>query len=467
MEKLNVLLISYIFPPVGGTGGMRAASLARYFPSEGIRLDVLTTRNPATVGTDPTQLKDIPSSVTVHRTFTLDLPFKYKKAIKRFVMRGGSKPAASAPALSTEVARTAKKSQKPGLLKRLLDNILLPDPQVTWFPVLWHVAPRIIRKRRIDLVLITVPTFSNLLLVKSLRKRFPLLPIVVDFRDEWIATSFENVSFSFTDSARAQRIARKIEAAAVRNATAVVTVTESARLLIHSRYPDQLAAKFHLIPNGYDATKMTRLATPAQPRGDGKILLTHVGSIYASTSPTSLIEAIQRLPDEVRNRLRFKFVGHIEDPSFREALVRLGDGVELYGFLPQREALAAINDTDYLLLLNHDPLNVGNKFYDYVGGGKPILGAIHPDGETKRLLEVMHAGWWAGIEDVAGIQKLLTEAVNRGSALLREEFQPDQAVIAQYERAVLAKRYAVLLRSISSERDNSGADAQALLLQNG
>ena len=39
------------------------------------------------------------------------------------------------------------------------------------------------------------------------------------------------------------------------------------------------------------------------------------------------------------------------------------------------------------LLINHDPLNVGGKFYDYVGGGKPILGAVHPGGETRRLLE--------------------------------------------------------------------------------
>ena len=45
MSALNVLLVTYRFPPVGGTGVMRASSLARYLPAEGIRLDVLTTRN--------------------------------------------------------------------------------------------------------------------------------------------------------------------------------------------------------------------------------------------------------------------------------------------------------------------------------------------------------------------------------------------------------------------------------------
>ena len=52
MKTLNVLLVSYVFPPVGGTGVMRAASLARYLPAEGIRLDVLTAGNAASVA-DP------------------------------------------------------------------------------------------------------------------------------------------------------------------------------------------------------------------------------------------------------------------------------------------------------------------------------------------------------------------------------------------------------------------------------
>ncbi len=188
---------------------------------------------------------------------------------------------------------------------------------------------------------------------------------------------------------------------------------------------------------------MTRSASAA-PRNDGKVLLTHVGTVYPSTAPNSLVDAIKLLPPDVRSRLKLRFIGHIEEPRFREALLGLGDMVELYGYLPQREALAAMNETDYVLLLNTDPLNVGNKFYEYVGGGKPILGAVHPEGETRVLLDQMRAGWWAGIDDVEGIRKLLLDAVNRGDTLM-QEFHPDTERIAQYERAVLARRYARLL----------------------
>jgi hypothetical protein len=123
--------------------------------------------------------------------------------------------------------------------------------------------------------------------------------------------------------------------------------------------------------------------------------------------------------------------------------------VELTGYLPQHKALAAMNETDYVLLINHDPLNVGGKFYDYVGGGKPILGAVHPEGETRRLLEELRAGWWAGNNDVEGIRQLFIDAAARGDSLAAE-FQPDREKVAQYERKVLAGCYARLLHSIAT-----------------
>jgi glycosyltransferase involved in cell wall biosynthesis len=449
VRPLNVLLVTYSFPPVGGTGVMRAASLARYLPAEGIRLDVLTARNASAVGSDTALLKEIPSEVTVHRTLTLDLPFGIKKRIKRLIAGAGgpaSQPAGPAA------------SQKPNLIKRVIQDILQPDPQVTWLPVLTRAARRIVRQRNIDLVLITVPPFSSVLLVEKLRKEFPRLAIVVDFRDEWLKTTFELVSFLFSNSARTRKIAYNAEASAVTNATAVVAVTEAARRQIRSRYPQEPDSKFHLIPNGYDATRLHRSESPREPRSGRRITVAHVGTIYASTEPTTLARALQSLPSEVKSRFKLRFIGHIEEPRFREALLQLGEMVELKGFLPQREALAAMDETDYVLLINHDPLNVGGKFYDYVGGRKPILGAIHEEGETRRLFEELRAGWWASHHDVEGIRQLFIDAAARGDSL-HNEFHPDTEKIAHYERKVLAQRYAVLLHSIASRQ--RGDDVQA------
>jgi glycosyltransferase involved in cell wall biosynthesis len=452
MSRLNVLLVTYSFPPAGGTGVIRASSLARYLPAEGIQLDVLTARNASAVGSDHALLKAIPSEVTIYRTFTLDLPFGIKKRLKRLV--AGARPPSAQ-------AASAAKAANPGFLKRVIQNLLQPDPQVMWLPVLTRAARRIVKKRNIDLVLITVPPFSSLLLVERLRKEFPRLAIVVDFRDEWLTTTFDLVSFLFHSSERTRKIAQRAEASAVTHATAIVAVTEAARREIRARYPEEPESKFHLIPNGFDSTRLLRSLPLPEPRPGGKIVVTYVGSVYASTEPTTVVQALQSLPPELKSRFRLRFIGHIEEPRFREDLLRLGDMVELKGFLPQREALAAMNETDYVLLINHDPLNVGGKFYDYAGGGKPILGAVHPGGETHRLLEEMRAGWWADIHDVEGIRRLFFDAAARTGTLARE-FQPDVKRIALYERKVLAQRYASLLHSIAGRQQEDGPHAPAI-----
>jgi len=293
--------------------------------------------------------------------------------------------------------------------------------------------------------------------VEKLRKEFPCLAIVVDFRDEWLTTTFDLVSFLFNASKHTRKVAQHAEASAISNATAVVAVTEAARSEIRFRYPQEPDSKFHLIPNGFDSTRMSRSTNSSTPQHDGKIIVTYVGTVYASTEPTALVEAVQSLPADVKSRFLLRFIGHIEEPRFRDALLRLGDMVELKGFLPQSEALAAMNETDYVLLINHDPLNVGGKFYDYVGSGKPILGAVHLNGETHRLMEELRAGWWAGNRDVEGIRELFVDAAARGNAFAGE-FHPDLKKIAQYERKVLAQRYAGLLHSIADSESKLAAE---------
>lgn len=449
MKSLKVLLVTYSFPPVGGVGVLRAASLARYLPSEGIQLDVLTARNPSTVGTDPTQLKEIPAEVAVHRTITLDLPFSIKKRIKRLIV--GAK---------TTAGNTANKpgTDRPGLLKRVVQDLLLPDPQVTWIPVLFRAARRIVKERNIDLVLITVPPFSTALLVERLRKEFPGLAIVLDFRDEWLSTTIDLVSFS--KSKHARNVAHRSEEAAVLSATAIVAVSDAARREIRGRYPRVPDGKFHHIPNGFDATRLQPATQMTGLRADGKIVVTYIGTIYNSTEPTALVEALRSLPPEIKSRFTFRFIGHIEESRYREALLSLGDMVELKGFMAQSEALNAMNDANYVLLISHDRLNISAKFYDYLGSGKPILACIHPEGDLRRMLEDLRVGWWADSRQVQSMRQLFVNAALRGNSLLTS-FQPDLAKIGQYERRPIAQRYAVLLHSIAGKQPEIAAQAPA------
>jgi glycosyltransferase involved in cell wall biosynthesis len=432
---MNVLLITFSFPPAGGVGVLRALSLAKYLPEYGVHVDVLTARNAPAVGRDESLLKQVPASVTVHRTWTLDLPFALRKGLKKLLMRKAASPAP---------ARNA--AAKPGLLgrvKNFIANLLLPDPQIGWLPFAAPAARRLIRRRKIDAVLITVPPFSSVKLATKLRRTFPTLPIVVDFRDEWLTTTLQLVSFNA--NAKARRIAEKTEREAVHAATRVVLVTEAAVEEIRSRYPNEPREKFLAIPNGYE--------TPAQPyapvasRADERITLTYMGTVYGSTDPLTTVAAINQLAPEIRSRLKIRFIGHVETDRYREALSSVPEVVELAGFMPQAKALEALRASHYALLITHDPINVSAKFYDYLGTGIPIVAAVNPAGDVRRLLERTRAGWWADSSDAGAIAALLTDAVQRASSGA-VAFTPDRDAVAQYHRRPLAARYAALLHEL-------------------
>jgi Glycosyltransferase Family 4 len=435
---LNVLLITFGFPPAGGVGVLRALSLAKYLPETGIRMDVLCARNAPAVGKDPTLLQQVPTRVTVHRCWTLDLPFAVRKAMKK-AMSGKGVPQQASIAVPGKASVVQR-------FKRFVGNLLLPDPQVGWLPFAFPAARRIIRQRKIDLVLVTVPPFSTARLVGKLREAFPALPIVLDFRDEWLTTTIELVMFNKND--RARTVAQHDEAIAVRAASAVVMVTEAALREIRGRYPDVDQTKFFCVPNGYDTIASHN---QVNARTTGMTVLTYLGSVYGSTDPMKFVEAVRGLPGDVRRRLKIRFIGRIETDAYRNALLSLGDTVELRGFIPQAEALRAIDDTTYLLLITRDHINVSAKFYDYLGGGKPILAAVQPDGDVRHLLEETKAGWWADGGNVAAIQLMLVEAVERQERLL-EEFRPDTERIAAYHRRPLAQRYATILQDIVKGR---------------
>jgi len=443
---MKLLLITYSFPPAAGVGVLRAHSLARYLPESGVQVEVLTARNAAAVGQDASLLQQLPAGVVVHRTWALDLPFAVRKFIKRQLARKGEQaqkpqaPVQDAPASANPI-------------KQLVANLLLPDPQVGWLPFAWPAARRRIRKHHIDAVLITVPPFSSALLVSRLRRAFPSLPIVLDFRDEWLYTTLDLVSFN--NNAKARDVAATAEAASVTDATCVVCVTEAATRALQNRYPQLPPERFVCIPNGYDRTPLP-VAFPAPDSDLGRpITLTYAGTVYGSTDPTSFVDAVLSLPSELRTRLRLRFIGHIETPAYRATLERLGTQVELLGFMPQAQALQELETTDYLLLITHDPINVAAKLYDYISSGKPILAAVHPEGDVRDIVERTRTGWCADVRDPQTIAKLLREAIERAPALA-EQFHPDAALIAQYHRRPLTSRYAALLNELVAAKKNAG-----------
>src|SRR6202158_1953944 len=177
----RILIISYWFPPAGGIPVQRALSLARYLPENGFEVHVLAPRNPPAPIQDPALLNLIPPQVKVHRAFTPMPPSDLRQKLWRMISKG-KETASKTAADSSHSPAFGMRSVISGLIRRLLS----PDPEVLWIPFAKRPARRIVRRYAIDAVLVTAPPFSAFLVGNSLKREFPHVLLIRDFRDEWL-----------------------------------------------------------------------------------------------------------------------------------------------------------------------------------------------------------------------------------------------------------------------------------------
>jgi glycosyltransferase involved in cell wall biosynthesis len=428
----KLLIISYLFPPVGGIGVQRALSMAKYLPRHGFDVHVLKASNAGGPVRDTLLIQQIPSEVHVHEAFTPEIPFVIRQKLwTRFMGRSG-------PA-------KADGGQSAGGWKSLLRNavtrVLCPEPEILWVPFAVRKARRIIQRYGIDSVLITVPPFSALVVGTKLKREFPSLRLISDFRDEWLTFYLKDFDFQKNDHTR--RRAEAIERETVELSDLVVAVNESSRDEIRRRYPEQPDSKFSVIPNGYDPAVFADFK-PRVNRSP-RMLVTHVGTVYKTASPRFYLDAADSLPEELLSQLETRFVGRIAD-SERPMLENRRSKVSITEFVPQAEALKYMEDTDYLLLTMTNDISVPGKLFEYMATGKPILAITSPGSEVDRLLQQTGAGVSAPAGDRDAIRNMLRLAIDawrNGSKLTEQR----ASAVARYERPRLVEEYGALIRS--------------------
>jgi glycosyltransferase involved in cell wall biosynthesis len=304
-------------------------------------------------------------------------------------------------------------------------------------------------KNKIDLVLVTVPPFSALIVGTVLKREFPSLALVSDFRDEWL--TFYLKDFEFQSSEKTRRRAEAIERETVQSSDLVVAVNRSSREEIRRRYPEEAEEKFVVIPNGYDPEAFAGFVP--RPSQSARMVVTHVGTAYRTASPRFYLDALDRLPEQVRRCIETRFIGRISD-SERALLESRKSDVTTLGFMPQAEALKYMEDTDYLLLTMTNDISVPGKLFEYMATRKPILAVTAADSEVDRILRETAAGVTAPPDDIKSIQAMLMrafEAWRNGRKLIESDGKP----VRRYERPRLAAEYGELLRGIETRSQSA------------
>ena len=431
-RPLRLLVITYYWPPSGGAGVQRCLKFVKHLGHFGVEATVITV-DPAQATypvLDASLLSEVPARVRVIHTPTTE-PFEsYKKLTGRAVPYGGF-----------------ANEGKPGLLQKALrfvrGNLFIPDPRRGWNRhALAAVEKLLAAGEQFDAVLTSSPPHSTQLIGLELKKRHGLRWLA-DLRDPWTDIYYYN---DLHHTPLAAWLDARYERQVLTQADAVLVTSPETKRLFLAKLPALPAAKFHVLPNGYDESDFHQ---PSQPPRDC-LRITHTGTItelyHIGHLPRAVAACAAAHPDVP---LRLRFVGQVS-AELRGQIARaeLLPITEFLDFVPHDKSVEYLLNSSALLMAIPDvPRNFGilpGKVFEYLAANKPIL-CVGPTGsDADNLLQECGAGQAFPYQDTA----LMRETLETLVAQWRINPNLDLPAVSHsnYSRRALAGQLAGLVR---------------------
>ena len=440
----RVLIITYYWPPSGGSGVQRWLKFSKYLPQYGWQPVIYTPSNPELTLTDNTLTDEVPPEAEILKRRILE-PY----SIFRLFSKGGKKTEGSASS-STAVNPINAVGEKSFMMKVSLwirANIFVPDPRCLWIRPSVTFLRKYLKKHPVDAIVTTGPPHSMHLIGLHLHKATGIR-WVADFRDPWTRIFyFKHLPMTGAVRNRHLRLEKKV----LRNADAVVSVTDLITGQLESVSARHTAgqSRFHTIENGYDEEDFLERIEP-----DSSFAITHTGVFSAEGNPERLWEVLGELCRDkagFRDDLKIVLAGKTDNEIISDMeAAGLGDRIVNHGYVRHSECNALQQQARILLLpLRKEPEADGiltGKYFEYLAAGRPIV-AFGPHGGALDIsLEKTGAGHIFGWDEYESLRSHILElykAYKSGGDNI--EFNPDRKEISGYSRKSLAGRIASLL----------------------
>ena len=433
----KVLVVSYYFPPAGGSAVQRVLKFVKYLPENGWEPVVLTAREGNYPLRDDSLSAEIPDHVRIFRTPAPDLYRMYGLMGKTLT------PEVELSALGD---RDTGKTPAKKFALWIRSAFFIPDARVGWLPFALWKGLRLIRKENIDVIFTTSPPFTTAL-VGGLLSLFSKRPWVSDYRDPWT-----QAYFYFPRPGVSKLFEEFLERRLLRKADRIISINEKIVLRLKDKYRMPESDKWVVIPNGYDPEDFERLS----PSENDVYTVLYAGTVHATMHPGPVLEAmaglLARNPD-LKGRMRLDVIGRVSpdtlglfaNPDFR-SLVRL------VPHMPHRQCLQAMVNADLLLLLIPDtPCNeliVTGKIFEYLRSGRPVL-CLSEQGDAADIVRRTGSGFVVRPSDIEAIASILRQGLRRrkaGKPMLSEP--PDFRRVEEFDRRQNTRILATILDEV-------------------
>lgn len=390
MNKKNVLLITYYWPPSGGAGVHRWLRFSKYFDENNVNLTVYCPRDAMWPVIDENLNGEVSEKLSVVRNKIFE-PQKY--------LSGGS----------TGVGFTEEK--KASLLKQMIiwvrGNMFIPDSRVFWIkPSIKFLDRYLSEHPEITTVISTGPPHSLHLIADGLKKKHKI-QWIADFRDPWTQIDFYE---KLLPGKRADNKHKKLEKQVLSNADEVITVSDSCAEGLDAIVP----RTYHVVTNGFefpdfDAEKIQL---------DEKFTIAHFGTMPEARNPHALWIALQHLIielPELKNDLDIRLTGTVDHKVLDDAQHHgLMSNITLCEPVSHAESIILQRQSQILLLVANNTGNVKGiltgKFFEYLGAKRPILAIGLKAGDLDTAMQDTNAGCFADFEDCETLKTWIHEA---------------------------------------------------------
>ena len=380
----KVLIITYYWPPAGGSGVQRWLKLTKYLPKHNWKPIIYTPENPYFEVKDEALLNDIPAEAKIWKT-----PIWEPYALKDKLFGIGSESQSAG-------VITNKKSLKNKLLNWVRGNIFIPDPKIYWVKPSIKVLLKKIKEEGIEHIITTGPPHSMHLIGLGLKKEMQNLKWIADFRDPWSELDLLE-EFHLSNSSRKKH--QDFEKQVLQNADVTLTVSET-----WVKDLKRLGGnRVELITNGYDTADFE-----LKPKINDKFIIGHYGLLNHIRNPKNLWKTLNSLCEEnteFNNKLELHFSGNIDAEVILEIESHpyLKAKVKQLGYLSHAEVLEEYNEASVLLLLLFNSQSgVGNypgKIFEYFAAKRAILAFGPEDSDAEKLIKKTKTGMYFSYDE--------------------------------------------------------------------
>ena len=423
---MKVLLITYYWPPAGGSGVQRWLKFVKYLPEFGIEPVVYTVKDPHYAIRDESLVDQIPQGLEVIREGILE---------PGMILSGFGKKGKDSSA--------GFLNPNPSFIERQIQyvraNYFIPDAKKFWIKPSVKRLSDYLEKHEVDVLITTGPPHSLHLIGDALKKRFGI-SWLADFRDPWTNIDYFH-SLPLTKSAIKKH--HDLESMVLRNADCVLVVGKTMKEEFSDRNE-----KVCVLTNGFDDFEQ-----PDQVSLDREFSISHIGLMNADRNPHVFWRALGELVDEsdaFKKDLVVKLVGKCAEDVYQSIEENgLTDHVTSPGYVSHQDVLRYQQSSQVLLIcVNKVPSArsvITGKVFEYLQSKRPVLGIGPTDGDLAVILKETNTGQMVDFDDVKSLKKLIRQYY--------EKFKSGNLTVApqnveQYHRKNLTEKLAKLLKEM-------------------